>query len=244
MKPQDEQNAAFRALCLGALITRGEIEHNLRTQDDDDHREEFERDSADLSAWANTQDVSHYLSEHEKELFARPAGEWTRQEIINAGWRTEGLGCLLWALSLLEEIPPYDVKFNMQLLLDETGIGQNTRAFLQCVSLRPISCLEHSREVAELWHWRSRTNRLERNHVSGPMGAGFTGMLRQAVERAFYQQDIPRPIRGDFPAFGKPYAELTSDEYSRITSTAYERHHALNWLCGYTRNWDETSNRR
>ena len=44
----------------------------------------------------------------------------------------------------------------------------------------------------------------------------------------------------DFPAFGKAYRNLSEDEYEQATSIAMERHLALNWLCGYDSDWDET----
>jgi hypothetical protein len=44
--------------------------------------------------------------------------------------------------------------------------------------------------------------------------------------------DIPAALAEDFPAFGKPYRELSAQEYSIATSIAMERHRALNWICG------------
>ena len=46
----------------------------------------------------------------------------------------------------------------------------------------------------------------------------------------------------DCAAFGKPYRELTEDEWQMTTSITVERHFALNWLCGYAPNnrWDDT----
>ena len=51
---------------------------------------------------------------------------------------------------------------------------------------------------------------------------------------------LPRPVRGDFPAFGTGYRELEPDQYAEALSIAYERHRALNWLCGYGKSWHET----
>ncbi len=43
----------------------------------------------------------------------------------------------------------------------------------------------------------------------------------------------------DFPAFGKPYALISDEEWQIATSIAQERHAAFNWLCGYSDDWDQ-----
>ena len=43
---------------------------------------------------------------------------------------------------------------------------------------------------------------------------------------------LPLPVRGDFPAFGGGYRELSPEQHAEALSIAYERHRALNWLCG------------
>lgn len=51
-----------------------------------------------------------------------------------------------------------------------------------------------------------------------------------------------RPLDNDFPAFGKPYEQLTCDEWSLIRNITEQRHKALNWVCGLApgNNYDET----
>jgi hypothetical protein len=54
--------------------------------------------------------------------------------------------------------------------------------------------------------------------------------------------DLPRPIGSDFPAMGKPYRDLSPEEFAILTSIAQERHKALNWLCGFSSSglWADT----
>jgi hypothetical protein len=49
-------------------------------------------------------------------------------------------------------------------------------------------------------------------------------------------------IEEDFPAKGKAYRELSAEEWSEVRSVTFERHIALNWLCGYSlgNEWDHT----
>ena len=49
-------------------------------------------------------------------------------------------------------------------------------------------------------------------------------------------------IEEDFPANGKAYRKLSAQEWSEVRSVTFERHIALNWLCGYSlgNEWDQT----
>ena len=66
-------------------------------------------------------------------------------------------------------------------------------------------------------------------------------IVRMAAQNAA-ADGLFEAIDGDFPAFGRPYAQLTADEWFQVTSIAMERHRALNWLCGYApgNKWEET----
>jgi hypothetical protein len=57
--------------------------------------------------------------------------------------------------------------------------------------------------------------------------------------RGFEEGVLPAPTRGDFGAFGRVYRQLTPEQYAEARSIAVERHHALNWLCGEGRGWDD-----
>ena len=244
MKPPSEETIAFRALCLGALISRGEIEHKLYKIDDDDDRseetEELKAQAAELYDWLERERLKDYLSIQECELFEKKPGTWKRQAMINAGWRTESLGTLLWVLSYLEEIPPYDTEFKINPVLDELGLLSSARCFSQCTLIRPTRELRHQREVAELWHWRSRTSRLMQQSTKSGSTVRVTGAIQEAAQHAYLGQNIPRPIQGDFPAFGKPYNALSPSEFAKATSIAFERHYALNWVSGFSEDWDRT----
>ncbi len=244
MKPPSEETIAYRALCLGALISRGEIEHKLYKIDDDDDRsseiEELKNQAAELSAWLEREHLTDYQSQQECELFEKKPGSWKRQAMINAGWRTESLGTLLWVLSYLEEIPSYDTEFKVNPVLDELGVLMSSRCFIQCTLIRPTREIRHQREVSELWHWRSRTSRLMQQSAKSSQSVRVNGTIQEAAQHAYLGQNIPRPIQGDFPAFGKPYSALSPSEFAKATSIAFERHYALNWVCGYSDDWDRT----
>ena len=57
--------------------------------------------------------------------------------------------------------------------------------------------------------------------------------------RAYERGLLPRPLRGDFPAYDTVYRDLPADVRAEAESIAWERHRALNWLCGLGSSWDD-----
>ena len=160
----------------------------------------------------------------------------------DVSWLMEASECLLWALGLVEAMPPFDTQASIEhLKLLPAGTVHDLRS---SASLRNRSELSAARNVAELWHWRSRTRQLVESgsEVSLPQGLTLTEVVRLAAEEAALRGDLPGVVDGDFPLFGRSYAQASADEWAHATSIALERHRALNWLCGYApRNrWGDT----
>jgi Domain of unknown function (DUF4272) len=156
--------------------------------------------------------------------------------VVDAVWRGEALGTLLWALQLVE-LPPYDEPFDPDEVADVTRGG----AELDGAELRDGEEIELERDSARLWHWRARTSEL---HESGALElpeqyATVDQLVAAIAMRGFEEGLLPAPIRGDFRAFGDVYRQLTPERRSEAHSIAAERHHALNWLCGEGRSWDD-----
>ncbi|HEY3921998.1 MAG TPA: hypothetical protein VGL76_07770 [Gaiellaceae bacterium] len=152
--------------------------------------------------------------------------------IVDAVWQAEGLGMLLWALGRIE-LPPYDLAFDHDRLFATTLDG---------ATLRSAEEIEQARQIARIWHWRARTSMLqaEGTTVLPERWQSFEQLIATTAVRGHEQGLLPRPLRGDFPAFGKVYRELSSDERIEAESIAWERHRALNWLCGRGASWDDT----
>src|SRR5881409_175957 len=79
-------------------------------------------------------------TENEAELLSRSAEAWSEREVIDATWRGEALGTLRWALTLVDELPPYDRPF------DHLAIARDLQ--LENAELRPRDELEEEREAA------------------------------------------------------------------------------------------------
>lgn len=151
--------------------------------------------------------------------------------VVDAVWRGEALGTLLWALQLAE-LPPYDRPFDA---------GQVAALPLDGADLRDGETIELERDSARLWHWRARTTGLQ---AEGKLElperyATFDQLIAATAMRGYEQGVLPPPIRGDFGAYGKVYRHLAPEEHAEAHSIALERHHALNWLCGAGENWDD-----
>jgi Domain of unknown function (DUF4272) len=183
------------------------------------------------------------MDESERNYIDASPAEIEQQDIVNASWSIEAIVCLLWALNLLLEIPPFDEQADPEL---SNRLPNGTaRELIRNARLRPQEEIAKKRDVAELWNWRARTGRLQESGQLPELMAGkFTieEVLAITSNKASEAGDIPPAIQGDFPAFGKAYRESTPEEYRSMCSIAQERHHALNWLCGYApgNRWSET----
>jgi hypothetical protein len=151
--------------------------------------------------------------------------------VVDAIWRGEALGTLLWALQLVE-LPAYDQPFDA---------AEVSAVELDEADLRDGEEIELERDSARLWHWRARTTSLQ---AAGALElperyATFDQLIAATAMRGYEQGVLPAPMRGDFRAYGKVYRHLSPEQHAEAHSIAVERHHALNWLCGAGETWDD-----
>jgi hypothetical protein len=164
------------------------------------------------------------------------------QELIDASWIAESATCLLWALGYVPEMPPYDEELKSDAMnrLPGEAIGIP----LKKATLRSSEEIEKQRDIAERWHWRSRTrvSQASKGDFELADGRKIGELLNELSAKAAADGEISTPINGDFPAFGKAYSDLTEEEFSQAASIALERHRALNWLCGFApgNRWEKT----
>ena len=158
--------------------------------------------------------------------------EVTPQARIDLSWSAESVVCLLWALGCISELPRYDENASADLT-NKLPSGPSTLLLSDAV-LREPALVDRQREIAELWHWRSRTRQLKESgyEFALPGDKTIEEIIKTAAIRAAENGAIPTPIGDDFPAFGKAYRDLTGEEYSQAASIAMERHRAFNWLSG------------
>lgn len=173
----------------------------------------------------------HGLASDLRAALARLPDNQSDPAVVDALWRGESLGTLLWALTLAE-LPPYDTPFDYDALVAER---------IDKPHLRSEAEIERARDTAQLWHWRARTTllRAEGSVALPRRWQSFEQLIAATAMHGFESGLLPAPLRGDFRAFDAVYRNLTPSQHAVTHSIALERHHALNWLCGLGTTWED-----
>lgn len=211
------------------------------TQFAEDQCKEFWQSIRDEGLW-------QYVSQREQRFAAATIVTMTHEDQVNASWDVESVQALMWALSLIPDLPPYDTMADHEIL--KTVPSHNVAGFIESAKLRPWAEIDRARGNAEFWHWRSRERQLVEEGGEFPFGKikealglnSHDELIRFTARMGADRGIIPKCIDGDFPARGKAYRDLTPDEWFEVRSIAIQRHYTLNWLCGYApgNNWDKT----
>jgi hypothetical protein len=236
-RTQSQDAVVDRVLCLAPVWILGSLAADVRKGNMGDGQA---RVLPAVRTWLGDEGLEKRLSAQERALVAGRVEDWSQRDITDASWRAESIGTLLWALSSIDALPPYDCEFE-QPVAGVPIFGPST-GFRAAARLREAEAIARARVAAELWHWRSRTRQLIEYPDQEVEEAGFDldCIACQTAAMAHAKGFIPAPIEGDFPAFGKAYRALDGDEYAQVTAIATERHRALNWLCCYSDDWDAT----
>jgi hypothetical protein len=209
-----------------------------------------ESDSNSKRFWdeVRSSPISPYLSRWERSFATTTELTMSNQQQLDGSWRLEAVQILLWALRLITELPEPDTQAD--LYLSKFDALNDPPSFLNSAILRPQTEIYRARDVAELWHWRSRTEKHIREGQPFPSNEAmirqglrsYQDIVHRAANAAQERGDVHLVIGGDFGVKGKSYAHLSAEEWSEVRSITIERHYALNWLCGYSphNDWDQT----
>ncbi len=166
------------------------------------------------------------------------------EQQVRLSLAVEAAACLLWALNLTDQLPPPDEAADPVLL--KLVPSSELRRFIDGATLRPAEEIDGARNVAELWHWRSRTRELREagnapaeDDQLGRLGIkSYDDIVRTTAKMANEKGLLEQMMDEDFAVCGRAYRDLPSDQWSEIRSLSLERHRALNWLCGYASGGD------
>lgn len=227
------EDVAWRALCVGSLILRAHLENELKTE----HRpaDVVDRAARGLEQWMRREGADAHCSKKEQALLGTVPGGWSEDDIADVSWRGETLGMLCWALGMLDCPSPWDTQFALEPAVVALRLLEHTAPVIAQARLRPAEEVLHQRDVAEVWHWRARSDQLQRRAGLAPSPPA----LQAALQKVAQAGTVLEPLGGDFPTCGKPYRDLSPPESTRCARIAHERHYAMNWLCGYSRDWDK-----
>jgi hypothetical protein len=190
------------------------------------------------------------LTRREQAIMKRTADELSERDHIDASWRTEAVHVLAWALCAESKLLPFDRQASLKKYRDFAS--GDLASFVRRAKLRPRREIDAARDMAEFWHWRSRTREL---HESGkPLDPDismrergietYEDIARHAVSAARKRGELRtgQVSGGDLKAKGKAYRDLTDSEWDEVRSITVERHFTLNWLCGLAprNSWEQT----
>ena len=240
---------ARRALVLKPVIIHAISSpppHILKQISEKMSAEEFTNFKNEASAnnaanWQRVKEIGLWedMSPAEKEFAGCFMDTMDHGDQINFSWRMEAMAMILWALNVIEELPPIDEMVKHEILKDFPA-DNDVQAFLQKAKLRSREEIEEARNLLEMWNWRSRTRQLME---SAPAGShNFDEIIRSTARKCFDDGLLSEITDEDFTAFSKAFRDLDDSEWRMTGSIIQERHFALNWLCAYAdnNNWDET----
>jgi hypothetical protein len=94
------------------------------------------------------------------------------------------------------------------------------------------------RELAEIWHWRAATELLLRE-ASATDRRDYLAAITEVAAEARAAGFVPALRDRDFPVRGRRFNELSETEVDELVAVTGQRLHALNWLCGFGKSWDD-----
>lgn len=110
----------------------------------------------DILAWLNDTKLWDELSP--RELLFATSAQPTRQQSIDASWRSEGLVVLLWAIEMVEELPPPHVQCDTAMFqkLLPPFVEVSEEDFITGAARRSETDLNEMADVLLDLHWQSR----------------------------------------------------------------------------------------
>jgi hypothetical protein len=146
------REAADRALALYAIVRRGYIEHVLDGADGDPGRlVQAEHAREETDKWLAEHGLATALTDTEHRLLNAESGLWPPQAIVDAVWRKEALGTLLWALGHIQTIPPYGTEFEQHALEEAVVDSGSVEQFRAVSRLRDEEELLRALGEADTW---------------------------------------------------------------------------------------------
>jgi len=249
------QDAGRRLMILKRIVVRAlvlpprDIVNQLFEQWPADEVHQFTQ-TENQDFWRSLRDEGlwQYLSPWEQQFAACTMVTMTHEDQVYGSWQVERVQTLLWALGLLSQLPPYDSMADHNIL--KMIPSEDPTDFIGSAALRPQAEIDQARDIAECWHWRSRTRELiedgdvfEPGEILKALGLNsYEDIVRFSAPKLADEGTIPPCIADDFPAYGHAYRDISQEEWIEVRSVSIHRHKTLNWLCGYApgNRWDET----
>jgi hypothetical protein len=233
-----QAEVAYRALALIALTYRVTTDSLVRT--DPDKRGRWEEILDQLRGWVTRQGIDPHLSPTERDALGQPLGKIDDDTLFGLSWRLQALVAVLWALHKIDPMPTYAESYPADALHPLMPFGRPVTEFLTTIRLRSEENLVTERHRAEFWNWRAQTELFHRHGTPPPSGETYEATVARAAQAALEEGVVTEVRDGDVACKGQVYSALSEEAFADVASTAEERHFALNWICGYADDWDDT----
>ena len=138
-------------------------------------------DRAEIMDWLTQHDLWQKLAPSEAEFLDTPNP--SQQQIINAGWLSERLIVIVWALGALDHLPPPDEQCNTAEFLTILPPFASIRVadFIASARLRRSSSLiENADEMLRL-HWEARDAMIKGRNPSPSVDIGIIQERHYAI---------------------------------------------------------------
>lgn len=225
--PMPEPSAdlvARRALALAAVVLRSGIEDSAGDSSAEGLR-------AEVLRWLDTTGAATALEPSEREILEAPLGTLSEQQHKNAGWRSEGLEVLAWALNR-RELDSFDVPSDAPAIADLGFMEPQGIELLESPNLRSRSEIEELARELYLIH-----RRLRQVYDQGPI----PGNVPQLARELKVNPGSLSLVDGDLAIHGVRLPDVPPEIIRYTISTVAERHRAANWLLGDNPVYSEVS---
>ncbi len=241
-QPPDLRAVVERTLCL-RIITRRGLGEDLFADEEID-LESLEGAVSELDQWLREEGLWEALSKEELALVRVPPGSWPLEARAAVSWRAECIGVLVWALGLVAKPSTPSEVFMADTQYELIPVLMPPQSLFDRSALRSPTLLERERELAEVWLWRSTTERILRDPDREAMRLlSGAGLPPDEVFRAHIRKAAANPaiesIGEDFAFEGQPFGALDDARFSLVDSILRQRLYAHNWLSGQEADWDE-----
>jgi len=147
--PPTPERVAARALVLAGVSCRGLIEKDAGKPGADQLRQR-------VCQWLQDLGIADEIETSELDLLTTPLGQLNQQSKLYAGWRSEGMLVLGWALRL-EKLLPFYTECQPNDVANRLGfLGKREETPLYKPRLRDSDEIEHWADTYLTAHWRLR----------------------------------------------------------------------------------------
>jgi hypothetical protein len=140
-----------RALVLYAMVRRASIELIVAETRDQVRRRQAEAARLETERWFERESLTGALTDVERRLFDADTAAWPPEAIADGMWRKEALGVLLWALRMVDGLPPIDREFAVEELNAAVESPGSVSVFRATARLRDPGEIEVAWREADTW---------------------------------------------------------------------------------------------